>query len=202
MPRSCSIDGCDSPHEARGWCGKHYQRWRQGRPIEVEPPSEAERFWDKVDLGTGVGCWIWTGSEAGGDGYGGFWSNGRTVRPHRWAYEHLVGPIPDDLPLDHLCRVRLCVNPAHLEPVTVAENLYRSDAPAAVNRMKTHCLRGHQLTGENLYVRPNGQRQCRTCQRGYYRGPSQCAGCGENPARRAVGLCSACYETRPQSERT
>lgn len=83
---------------------------------------EAERFWEKVDA-AGV-CWEWIGAshEAG---YGRFNSAGRITPAHRWAYEHLVGPIGDGLHLDHLCRNPPCVNPDHLEPVTPKENTMR-----------------------------------------------------------------------------
>ena len=77
---------------------------------------------------------------------------------HRVAYELQVGPIPVGLQLDHLCRVRSCVNPAHLEPVTSAENTRRG-----LRAMKTHCPQGHPYAGENLLIRPTGQRRCRTC---------------------------------------
>ena len=94
------------------------------------------------------------------NGYGVF--SGGLV--HRWAYEALVAPIPDGLTIDHLCRVRHCVNPAHLEVVTLAENIRR--APH-YNSRKTHCKRGHEFTPTNamVYVRKDGrtQRQCRQC---------------------------------------
>ncbi len=84
--------------------------------------TEAERFWAKVEKTDG--CWLWTGAE-NGRGYGTFWSEGMVVRAHRWAYGHLAGPIPDGLDLDHLCRVKSCVNPDHLEPVTHRVNVRR-----------------------------------------------------------------------------
>ena len=80
------------------------------------------RFWPKVDLT--LDCWLWTACTT--RGYPTFSENGTNVRGHRWAYEHFVGPIPDGLHLDHLCRTPLCVNPDHLEPVTPAENTRRS----------------------------------------------------------------------------
>jgi hypothetical protein len=96
-------------------------------------------------------------------GYGAFMVGGRNVRVHRWAYETLVGPIPDGLVIDHLCRVRNCVNPDHLEPVTHRENIRRGEA-GAWNRVKTHCPQGHEYTPEN--TRYSGTtRNCRECQR-------------------------------------
>lgn len=88
------------------------------------------------------------------------------VLAHRYAYELLVGPIPEGLHIDHLCRVRLCVNPAHLEAVTCHENNRRSTSPTAVNAKKTHCPRGHEYTEENTYFAPpDGRRMCKPCAR-------------------------------------
>lgn len=84
-----------------------------------------------------------------------------TCLSHRVAYEALVGPIPDGLPLDHLCRMPACVNPAHLEPVTQAENMRRGDLPQAITARTGLCYRGHSLA--DAYIKPNGQRWCRVC---------------------------------------
>jgi len=126
-----------------------------------------QRLWAKVDkTGDPSGCWLWTASRNPG-GYGQIWANGKAARhAHRIAYELLVGPIPDDLELDHLCRVRHCVNPAHLEPVTHAENVRRGNMEIkrlAVIRGRTHCKRGHPFDDANTYVTPDGRRQCRVC---------------------------------------
>jgi hypothetical protein len=123
----------------------------------------AERFWSKV-LVTPT-CWLWTANRTP-TGYGLFSMprpDGRltSTGAHRAAYRLLVGPIPGELEIDHLCKVRRCVNPAHLEPVTRRENLRRRETET-----KTHCIRGHPLFGDNLYVRPgNSTRCCRECQR-------------------------------------
>lgn len=84
-------------------------------------------------------------------------------------YRELVAPIPDDLTLDHLCRVRACVNPDHMEPVTIRENALRGETAAARNAAQTHCPQGHEYTGENTYVTTAGSRRCRTCTREYVR---------------------------------
>lgn len=107
------------------------------------------------------GCWIWTGSQNGG--YGQVKVDGRTRYTHRHFYELLIGPIPEGLQIDHLCKQTTCCNPEHLEPVTPAENNRRSDSPSALHARQTRCVNGHELTEDNVYRRPNGARRCRTC---------------------------------------
>ena len=130
------------------------------------------RFWTKVDFNGPVPkdcpelgpCWLWTG--AANNGYGKFGQGlRRLVYTHRWAYEFCVGPIPEGLTLDHLCRTPPCVRPDHLEPVTLQENLLRSPVSlAAINARKTHCPQGHSYNTENTYITPcSGGRSCRTC---------------------------------------
>lgn len=130
--------------------------------------AEAQRFWSKVEK-TG-GCWLWTANKFVG-GYGSFRPTGSRgaspVRAHRWAYEHIVGPIPTGYQIDHLCRVRHCVNPEHLEPVTQAENIRRGIAgfvAGARQRAKTHCPQGHPYDSANTYVLGR-RRVCRLCHR-------------------------------------
>jgi hypothetical protein len=122
-----------------------------------------DRRFDEMTQKSGS-CWLWTGGLTR-DGYGVFWVNRKQRRPaHRWSYEHFVGPIPEGLQIDHLCRVRRCVNPDHLEPVTNRENILRGDTFAAANGRKTHCPKGHPYEGENLYE-IRGERRCRACNR-------------------------------------
>lgn len=114
-------------------------------------------------------CWRWTGFKTV-TGYGHIWGPDHHSRiVHRVAYELFVGPIPYGLTIDHVkargCRFRDCVNPAHLEAVTNAENILRGDAPSAKNRRKTHCPLGHALIPENLLRRRRGSRECRACHR-------------------------------------
>ena len=114
--------------------------------------TPVERFWDSADtFSTPELCWVWQGVCH--RGYGQFWVGGRNVRAHRFAYGAFVGPIPDDLEIDHLCRNRSCVNPAHLEPVAQAENRRRADAA------RTRCPAGHLYDGVNL----RGNRICLIC---------------------------------------
>jgi hypothetical protein len=131
----------------------------------------AERFWAKVNKGgpvpacaPGLGpCWLWTSALDDG-GYPILWlADGKSVRAHRFAYELLRGAIPFRLTLDHLCRVRNCVNPNHLDPCTSGENAARSPlAPYNVRAAQTHCQRGHEFTLANTATH-NGRRECRAC---------------------------------------
>ena len=116
------------------------------------------RFIEKVRFSPKTSCWLWTGAK-NPYGYGCISVQRKTVLAHRLAYEILVEPIPEGLVIDHLCRVPSCVNPAHLEPVTSAENTRRGDTVQS-----KHCRRGHERTKENTYVSSTGARACRMCQ--------------------------------------
>jgi hypothetical protein len=128
---TCSVPECPYlARAARGLCWSHYHRLRRlgttdgaaGRP-RPRTLSMSERFWSKVDKSGD--CWLWTGTIT--NRYGRFFlAHGRMTPAHRWAYESLVGPIPEGLTIDHLCRNPPCVNPDHLEPVTVQENVRRA----------------------------------------------------------------------------
>lgn len=128
--------------------------------------SLADRFWAKCEPEPNSGCWIWLGSTTG-SGHGVIQRGRRRegmMLAHRLAYELLRGEIPDGLCLDHLCRVRSCVNPWHLEPVTIAENTLRGQSPAIVAHRVGVCLRGHPLAGGNLYRNPStGKPECWAC---------------------------------------
>lgn len=108
------------------------------------------------------GCWIWQGS-VDSKGYGQLMSNGIVWRAHRFFYTNLVGEIPVDYQIDHLCKKKLCVNPEHLEAVTQTENIERSGA-WNYNKAKTHCPQGHEYTSENTLFRQN-KRTCKTCKK-------------------------------------
>lgn len=131
--------------------------------VAMDDPSVI-RFWAKVNFGGQNGCWDWASSMYQ-SGYGRFMHGGKQFRAHRVAYEMNVGPAPIGFDVDHLCRNRRCVNPAHLELVTHQENVLRGSGPTAVNAAKTHCIHGHEFTPENTKVGPRGNRQCRACWR-------------------------------------
>jgi len=107
-------------------------------------------------------CWPWTGKLTE-KGYARICLNGRRTTVHRYLYEVYVGPVPNGLVLDHLCRVRHCVNPAHLEPVSNRENVLRGIGPTAVNAKRVYCLFGHLFDEANTMKARNGGRLCRTC---------------------------------------
>lgn len=125
--------------------------------------SSEDRYWDKVRVGDG--CWEWIGGKIP-DGYGQMLWNGRLRLAHRIAYElHYGEPPADDMTVDHLCRNRGCVNPAHLEQVSNRENILRGIGPTAVNARKTHCVHGHPFDETNTKRRSDGGRRCRACER-------------------------------------
>lgn len=127
-----------------------------------EQLSKLPRRWRaKIDARD---CWRWTGYVRD-NGYVVVKIQGKPTYAHRAIYSLLVGDVPDDAVIDHLCRVRHCLNPAHMEVVEHRENTMRGDGPTAENARKTHCLRGHPLSGGNLIERPHGWRECRTCRR-------------------------------------
>lgn len=125
--------------------------------------TEEQRFWAKVIV-SDSGCWIWTAAKS--FGYGIFSlatatpKRTKLIRAHRWAYEYLIGLIPEGLEPDHLCRNRACVNPFHLEPVTRLVNLMRGASQSSINSKRITCIRGH----ESWVVR-NGVRDCSVCRK-------------------------------------
>ena len=118
-------------------------------PVAIDLPAN---FWAKVEITDA--CWLWTGAKTA-DGYGNF----QGQYPHRLLYEAEYGPIPERLQLDHLCRVRHCCRPTHLEAVTPRENGRRG----IKGILTSHCPRGHEYTTENTAFHPKAGRHCRTC---------------------------------------
>jgi hypothetical protein len=148
----------------------HYMRWvRTGDPLDVRRIvglTDSERFWQYVE--TSDGCWLWVGSTSGGYGLFAVQQEGRrrTMQAHRFAYQDHTGErIPEGLELDHLCMVRNCVNPNHLEPVTRLENTRRSNGISRLLGERSECIHGHPFTPENTYRKPDGGRQCVACRR-------------------------------------
>jgi hypothetical protein len=132
----------------------------RSRPVQ-------ERFWEKVDKTPS--CWLWTAS-CFKDGYGQFYPrHGEPKGAHIWLWEQTNGPVPESKELDHLCRVRKCVRPDHLEPVSHRENTLRGTGPTAKNARKTKCQNGHPLSGDNLITNDKGERSCRICRDEYER---------------------------------
>lgn len=114
--RTCTIDGCEREHAARGWCDLHWSRWRKRGTTALL--SIEDRFWSKVDK-TGE-CWIWIASTR--NGYGQFRTREAYVLSHRFSYELAAGPIPEGLVIDHICHNPSCVRPAHLRLATPKQN--------------------------------------------------------------------------------
>lgn len=121
-----------------------------------------DRFWSKVQREQG-GCWIWIGAK-NANGYGRFWYDRRVMVAHRVAYLMLVGQVPEGKDLDHLCRIRACVNPEHLEPVSRDTNLKRGIGHGS----ESHCPSGHSYSGYNL-IRQGSSRRCRICRNNQHR---------------------------------
>lgn len=152
--------------------------------------SLPERFLSKVAMSPGGACWEWTAGTA--NGYGRFRvgsmkdGSRRNIGAHVFSYMECVGPVPDGLELDHLCRNPRCVRPDHLEAVTHRENMLRGDTVGGRSARATHCPRGHEYDDTNTRRKPDGSRACRECslrvmkttyQR---RGRADCPDCGKS----------------------
>lgn len=164
----CAAEGCEQRATNKDWCKKHYSRWVRTGQVELDgrswggkqPTPLLHRLEDKFTVDDG--CWLWVGL-LNNKGYGVLSRRreGRSAAAHRVMYELLVGPIPEGLELDHLCRVPRCVRPSHLEPVTHQENMARSlTAPWVAMRTRTHCQHGHALP---LEPDKTGRRRCLVC---------------------------------------
>ncbi len=164
--RKCSVPDCQKPVKIRGYCVQHYTRWLRHGSTSVnlrDGIPTVDRFWMKVNKNGPNGCWLWI-AHKNKAGYGRLHARNTYIDlAHRFAYEQIKGPIPEGFTLDHLCRNRACVNPAHLEPVTRKDNVLRGIGHAAQNAKKTHCLRGHPFDLFNTSYGPDGDRTCRKC---------------------------------------
>lgn len=135
---------------------------RYSKPRVMPRLDPYERFMRHV-FKSETGCWEWTGYlDKRGYGYFNTGVNKVPMHAHRWLWIHLNGPVPEGWHVDHLCRRRSCVNPAHMEPVPAKVNTLRGDGPCARHARKTHCIRGHEFTPENTKIVKNG-RACIAC---------------------------------------
>lgn len=169
-PKKCKVDGCDRPSRCFGMCGKHYQRvYKHGDPHYTKMPSLGLPLRDRLLMNckTVGDCWEWTGAK--NKGYGRIQiahPERKSRQVHRVAYEIYIGPIPEGLTLDHLCRNKACFNPSHLEPVTAVENVLRGNNFSAINKRKTQCMHGHPFDKQNTawdVHRGVTRRRCKAC---------------------------------------
>ncbi|WP_396127281.1 HNH endonuclease signature motif containing protein [Corynebacterium sp. MSK071] len=161
--KTCTVDGCSKPVRAIGYCAAHYKRNRRwGDPLGGRRARTFAESFELYVVRTND-CWEWSGTKYR-TGYTKLASGRKQILGHRWAYEHYRGEIPSGMVIDHLCRNRGCVNPAHMEVVTNEENLRRGAGYAIQNGMRSTCINGHEYTPENTYVEPNGKNiRCRAC---------------------------------------
>ena len=147
------------------------------KPKPIDPatltPEVMAKFDARWTLGAGVdACWEWT-AGTNEMGYGLMRAAGDRLLAHRISYTYWRGQIPDGLSLDHLCRNRRCVNPAHLEATTHRTNILRGVGFTAQHARKDECIHGHPLSGDNLWIDSRGSRVCRECNRGRSRRHAQ-----------------------------
>jgi hypothetical protein len=132
--------------------------------------SPLERFMEKIVVSPS-GCWEWTGSK-NEKGYGMIGLNGKVIGAHKFIYEYHNGPVPKGKELDHSCNNRGCANPVHIRPMSHRDNVLRGDSIPAGNSRKTHCIKGHELSGSNVHERIGRygiKRICMECERTYGR---------------------------------
>lgn len=144
---------------------KYVKRWERG---QWPRPTIEQAFWERANKVRADNCWLWSGA-INDDGYGIL----RRKSAHRFSYEMHFGAIPKGMEIDHICCVRSCVNPRHLEVVSHTENVRRSwdrgqrehlrDRLGVSQAAKTHCSHGHEYSIENTRIDEAGRRRCRQC---------------------------------------
>ncbi len=170
--KGMSICKDDSVYRERHYSLGYFLRNKIMKSLPTE--KQKRSFLAKIEKNTNQqGCWRWIGKTAKNTGYGQFAAHSKEHRKnryflsHRFAFEFIANRhIPNDRVLDHLCRNRWCVNPEHLEVVTLRDNILRGVSPAAINAKKTHCKWGHRLSDDNIYTHPQrGSRDCKICRK-------------------------------------
>lgn len=138
-------------------------------PVKGDKIEPIKRFEKKYDIDDN-GCWIWNAGHKAG-GYGCFYDGNKDISAHQFSFVYFKGPVPKGLEIDHLCEVKNCVNPNHLEAVTHAVNVQRGQSAkinSARSRSKTHCPHGHEYTEQNTYLTRHHKtgsynRSCKKC---------------------------------------
>ena len=163
MSKVCSVDGCVNKHHGRGYCSKHYQRWKNTGLTRLKTKTPEERFWKKV--GKSGDCWEWLAATGGGKNkYGVFCLNGKQIQATHAVLEIEGVDVPSGMIVCHTCDNPTCVNPDHLFIGTHSDNTQDMLAKGRHGgQKKTHCPHGHELAGENIYWTHRGTRTCRAC---------------------------------------
>lgn len=124
-----------------------------------------DRCWKFIKPDENSHCWVWQG-DLSDAGYGQIWDIRKTLYAHRVIWEYVFGPVPEGKELHHRCEIKRCVNPFHLECLTnLGHSVETSNSCCSINRRKTHCNKGHPLSGDNLHIEPSGGRRCIICRR-------------------------------------
>ena len=178
--RICMDEACEVPARTRGLCKRHYEILRRTGQLHLALPPSRRPPWGDLTLDvlrdgrSDDECWEWRGSRDT-SGYGAVTLDGKRSKVHRVSYELAYGLIPEGLQIDHLCRVRACCNPAHLEAVTASENVRRGLKGVLGDPVRRPlgegdvplCVNGHEVTEDNAYPAYGKPRAmaCRQCKR-------------------------------------